>query len=283
VNSLQDYHRDHTQRSSIGRSKRKKVRDKARKGKKIFLFFSAIPLLAGIFAFWTYEQFRHSPFFRVKAVQVEGCTRVQSEEVLRSLQLDPNSNILLLDLSALSARARCNPWIQEASICRHLPHTLLVKVLERRPAGILVADVPYLISEDGVVLAHLQGRDGFDLPFIRLATPGRGLQAGDLVQIGPFRGGSTIWRDLSQTLQGAGAKVREICQAKDGSLSVHLGGGMPSLRFRTESAEEQFARLREVLTRYDPDLGSLEYIDLRFSGKVILKPMGRGGERIGKG
>jgi hypothetical protein len=30
-------------------------------------------------------------------------------------------------------------------------------------------------------------------------------------------------------------------------------------------------------------LGSLEYIDLRFSGKVILKPMGRGGEGIGKG
>ena len=209
--------------------------------------------------------------------------RVRSQEILSSLQLDPNSNILLLDLSALSARARGNPWIQEASICRHLPHTLLVKVLERRPVGILVADNPYLISEDGVILARLQGHDGLDLPLIRLATPGRGLRVGDLVQIGPFQRGSTIWRDLSQTLEGSGAKIREICQAKDKSLSVHLGGRMPSLRVRPESAEEQFARLREVLLHQDPDLGSLEYIDLRFSGKVILKPMGRGGEEIGKG
>jgi cell division protein FtsQ len=280
---LQDYHRDSPKRSSIGRSKRKKVRDKARKGRRVFLFFLAIPLLAAIFIFWTYEQFRHSPFFRVKAVQVEGCARVPSQEVLNSLQLDPNANILLLDLSALSARVRSNPWIQEASICRRLPHTLLVEVLERRPAGILVADNPYLISGDGVILAPLQGHDELDLPLIRLATPGRGLQVGDLVQIGPFQSGSTIWRDLSQTLNGSGAKVREICQAKDGSLSVHLGGGMPSLRLRPESAEEQLARLREVLMRVDPDLGSLEYIDLRFSGKVILKPMGRGGEGIGKG
>ncbi len=280
---MQDYHRDSPKRSSIGRSKRKKVRDKARKGRRVFLFFLAIPLLAAIFIFWAYEQFRHSPFFRVKAVQVEGCARVPSQEVLNSLQLDPNANILLLDLSALSARVRSNPWIQEASICRRLPHTLLVEVLERRPAGILVADNPYLISGDGVILAPLQGHDELDLPLIRLATPGGGLQVGDLVQIGPFQSGSTIWRDLSQTLNGSGATVREICQAKDGSLSVHLRGGMPSLRLRPESAEEQFARLREVLMRVDPDLGSLEYIDLRFSGKVILKPMGRGGEGIGKG
>ncbi len=208
---------------------------------------------------------------------------MHSEEVLNSLRLDPDSNILLLDLSALSARVRCNPWIQEVSICRRLPHTLRVEVLERRPAGILMADARYLISEDGVILARLQGHEEFDLPLIRLATPGAGLQAGDPIQIGPFQRGSTIWRNLIQTLKGAGVKIREICQAKDGSLSVRLGGRMPSLRFRTESSEEQFARLREVLLRCDPDLGSLEYIDLRYSGKVILKPMGRGGGRIGKG
>jgi hypothetical protein len=280
---LQDYHRDSPQRSSTGRSKRKKARDTGRKGKRIFLFFLAIPLLAAIFLFWTYEQFRHSPFFRVKAVRVEGCARVPSQEVLSSLALEPDSNILLLDLSALSARAESNPWIQEASICRRLPHTLLVKVQERRPAGIWVAGKPYLISEDGVILARLQGQGGLDMPLIRLATPEGVLRVGHQVQVGLFQRGSTIWRDLSQTLQGAGAQIREVCQAKDGSLSVRLGGRMPSLRLRPESAEEQFARLREVLTRYDLDLGSLEYIDLRFSGKVILKPAGRGGEQIGKG
>ena len=279
---LQDYHRDPPKGSSTGRSKRKKVRDKARKGKRIFLFFLAIPLLAAIFLFWTYEQFRHSSFFRVKAVRVEGCARVPSQEVLSSLALDPDSNILLLDLSALSARAESNPWIQEASICRCLPHTLLVKVQERRPAGILVADKPYLISEDGVILARLHGQDGLEMPLIRLATPQGVLRVGDLVQVGLFQRGSTIWRDLSQTL-GAGAQVREVCQAKDGSLSVRLGGRMPSLRLRPESAEEQFARLREVLMRYGTDLGSLGYIDLRFSGKVILKSAGTGGEEIGKG
>jgi hypothetical protein len=146
----------------------------------------------------------------------------------------------------------------------------------------LVADKPYLISEDGVILARLHGQDGLEMPLIRLATPQGVLRVGDLVQVGLFQRGSTIWRGLSQTL-GAGAQVREVCQAKDGSLSVRLVGRMPSLRLRPESAEEQFARLREVLMRYGTDLGSLGYIDLRFSGKVILKPAGTGGEEIGKG
>jgi cell division septal protein FtsQ len=191
------------------------------------------------------------------------------------LKLDPDCNILLLDLSALSARVRSDPWIEEAAICRRLPHTLMVKIMERRPAGILVVKDRYLISEDGVILPRLPKNEAADLPFIHLATAEGRYQTGDAVQTGPFQRGSTVWRDLSQTLRGLGAQIREVYQTKDGSLSFHLGGGMPSLRLRAESFEEQCTRLKEALASYGSDWRSLEYIDLRFSGKVILKPLGK--------
>jgi hypothetical protein len=220
----------------------------------------------------------------VEAVRVERCAQVSPQEVSDLLRLEPNSNILLLNLSQLAERARRHPWIQEACISRRLPHTLVVKIEERRPACVLFGVNPYLVSEDGVILASLRGRDFPDLPFIRLADE-QTFQSGERINSPLFQRGHYFWRDFGQALRGMGGQIEKIYQAKDGSLSLSLGERMPFLRLRPESSEleEQVARLKGIVSRYHPDWRSLEYIDLRFLGKVILKPRGKGGGGLGKG
>jgi len=244
------------------------------------------PLLAvAILVFlgaWGFRLFQRSASFRLEAILVEGCAQISPQEILDLLELEPCSNILLLDLGELSKRVRSNPWIQEASLRRHLPHTLVVKIEERRPAGILSGDDCFLVSEDGVILTSLEGRDLPFLPLIRLAEA-RDLRVGETIESGLFRGGHIFWRDVHQMVASKGGQMREICQARDGSLSMNLGEGMPSLRWRPESLEEQMVRLKGVMSLYHPDWRTLEYIDLRYSGKVILKPVGKGGGGFGKG
>ena len=246
------------------------------------LFLLVLPLLGAGIASWSYKQFCTSPLFRVEAVQVERCSQVSPQEVSNSLSLEPNANILLLDLSELAGRARRNPWVQEASIRRLLPHTLLVKVVERRPAGVLLGGDPFLVSEDGMILASLKGQDSPKLPLIRLEGE-RSFQVGDTVRSAMFQRDCYLWRGFSQFLKGAGGQIREIYETKDGSLQVKLDQGMPSLKLRPESLEEQFARMGKVFSRHSIDWASVEYVDLRFSGRVILKPTGKGGEGLGKG
>lgn len=245
------------------------------------LFSLLMPVIAATLI-WGFRQFRHSPLFRVQGVRVERCAQVSPQEVTDLLKLEADSNILLLDLSELAERARSHPWVQEASIGRRLPHTLVVKIEERRPACVLLGANPYLVSEDGMILASLKGRTVADLPSFRLAEGGD-FRMGERIDSSLFQRGQYFWRDLQQFLKGSAIQIREIYQAKDGSLSVSLGGGMPSLRLRPESLEEQAPRLMSVISRYGPGWRSLEYIDLRFSGKIILKPVGKGGGGLGKG
>ncbi|MDH7500259.1 MAG: FtsQ-type POTRA domain-containing protein [candidate division NC10 bacterium] len=244
------------------------------------------PLLAlAILVFlgaWGFRLFQGGAAFRLEAIQVEGCAQISAQEVRDSLHLESSSNLLLLDLSELSRRLRSNPWIREASVRRHLPHTLVVKIEERRPAGILPGPVRFLVSEDGVILSAWKGGDLPPLPFLHL-TGTRGLEVGGTITSNLFQAGSCLWRDLQQMLTVRGGQIREIWEGRDGSLSMNLGEGMPSLRWRAESLEEQLARLKEVMSLYHPDWRALEYIDLRFSGKVILKPVGKGGGGVGKG
>jgi hypothetical protein len=202
--------------------------------------------------------------------------------VVDLLKLEADSNLLLLDLSELAERARRHPWVQEASISRRLPHTLVVKIEERRPACVLVGANPYLVSEDGMILSSLKARPVGDLPSFRLAE-GRDLRMGERINSSLFQRGQYFWRDLQQSLKGSAIPIRDIYQAKDGSLSVSLGGGRPSLRLRPESLEEQAPRLMNIMAGYGLDWSSLEYIDLRFPAKIILKPVGKGGGGLGKG
>ena len=265
-------------------SQRPAPRHRARRLRRsILLLLLGLPLL-GFSGRWSYRQFQQSPLFRVEAIEVERCMQISPREVWNALQLGPNENILLLDLPELAGRACSNPWIQEASIRRDLPHTLLVRIVERRPAGILLGENPYLVSEDGMILASLKARreEYANLPYIRLAGRGQ-FQVGDRIESGLFQRSQFLWREFSRTLKGMGVPIREIWEAKDGDLTLHLGRRMPAIRLHPDSLEEQFPRLKTVCSLSGGNWGSLDYIDLRFSRKVILKLKEGGGERFGKG
>ena len=106
---------------------------------------------------------------------------------------------------------------------------------------------------------------------------------GDRIESALFQRSQFLWGDFSRTLKGMGVPIREIWEAKDGDLTLHLGGKMPAIRLHPESLEEQFPRLKTVCSLSGGNWGSLDYIDLRFPRKVILRLKKGGGEGFGKG
>lgn len=215
-----------------------------------------------------------SPYFRLREVAVEGNLLLSAEEVVRSLDLPPEAGALEVDLRDLAARLTRNPWIREASVRRQLPLGLAVQIVERAPEMVLVADRPYLLAADGVVLAALSGDEAPEAPALPVfrAPRGRTFAPGDRVYGADLARGLAVWRQfhLAHALQGQPAQ--EIALEGDGTFRVNLGPGMPVVRIRGDDLETQLARLEAVLARASRPLAGYAYIDLRFGDRVVVKP-----------
>lgn len=213
-----------------------------------------------------------SPYFRLREVAVEGNLLLSAEEVVRSLDLPPGAGALEVDLSALAARLTRNPWIREASVRRQLPLGLAVRVVERAPDMVLMADRPYLLGADGVVLAALREDEVPTLPILRVPG-GQTFAPGDRVFGADLALGLAVWRQfhLARGLQGKPAQ--EIVLDGEGTYSVNLGPGMPVVRIRSDDLQTQLTRLEAVLARAGRPLEGYAYIDLRFGDRVVVKPV----------
>jgi len=234
--------------------------------------FAFIAALAFLFGAWGIQHLSKLPYFQVAQVSVEGHFQLSAEEIVDGLGLPPHANLLELDLEALHRHLLRNPWIKEAFVKRRLPFTLIVRVVERMPEAILIADRAYLLSGDGVVLSEVEG-DVPPLPVLR-APVKRPYTPGEVILPQEVAKGLSIWKRFQTAAVLSGKQTREITLAQDGSYMVSMGPELPFIRLRAEDVDGQLERLGQVLTLTGNDLGNYEYVDLRFGGKVIVRPRG---------
>lgn len=216
-------------------------------------------------------------YFRLSELLVEGNRRVPSAAIIESLGLAPDVSILEVDLRALAAQVVRNPWIKTARVARHFPATLQVQVSERTPHAVVVADRAYLVSEDGLILQETSAVETSDLPLLRLHAD-RPLAAGERIDPVRVEQGARLWQRFHQGALGPDVQAREIQLKDDGSCTVLLDPGLPSLHFGEEDgSQRQLDRLARILEMRGATLRDVEYADFRFADKVIVKPRSKEG------
>jgi len=215
----------------------------------------------------------HLPYFRVAEIQVEGNLQVAAQDIIASLGLAPETSILEVNLPALARRALENPWIKEASVQRRLPLSLTIRVVERMPEAVFIADRRYLLSADGVILSELDPEELPTLPTLRAADPRR-VSIGERILSSEMAQGLSVWRQfqLANALQGE--RAHEMAMAGDGSYVVNLGQRMPLIRLRAQDMEGQLRRLGAALSASGQALERFADVDLRFRDRVVFKPAG---------
>ena len=117
--------------------------------------------------------------FTVRRVEVRGLERMQRLPVY-SVALDQNSMAMpLVDLDDTRRRLLRFGWIAEARVSRRLPDTLLIDIVERRPAAIWQHEHRLvLIDREGVVLEPVRLEAMPDLPLV--IGPAANTQTGSL-------------------------------------------------------------------------------------------------------
>lgn len=220
-------------------------------------------LLVGTALWAGWSQVMHSEHLKVKTVEVRGNHFLSEGEIRELLGPADGANILGLDIDDLKRRLRASPWLDEATVRRTLPDTLLVEVREREPLALAEVDRLYLMDAEGDLIDLYGARTAaYDLPIVRgLAGLGEDERRARAARVA----------DLLHDLGELQAEVSEIAVEPGGDLSVVLRRGGEILRLGAPPYRRgvaAFLGMRRDLVERCPHA---EYFDLRFRGRIFAK------------
>lgn len=169
-----------------------------------------------------------SPRFAVTEIDVVGNDRRPSESVAAESGIAVGANIFSLDLDGARARILADPWIAEAQLARRLPGTILVQVVERRPAALLALDDTYLVTAEGEPFKRLDLGDPTDLPLVT------GLRAENLDDdregsMRAIRRAIDLAAEYERGPMAKRAPLEEVHIQTDGTFAVVVGRGAMQL------------------------------------------------------
>ena len=105
--------------------------------------------------------------FRVKSVDIQGLRRMDPKPVY-AIALDQKTTAMpLVDVTAIRERLLGFGWVKDARVSRRFPDTLVIDIVERRPAALWQDDQRLsLIDAEGVVLDRVPVSQMPDLPLL---------------------------------------------------------------------------------------------------------------------
>lgn len=198
--------------------------------------------------------------FSIRKVEFIGNKHL-SEKELKTL-----SGITEKHISTKSIRENLmkSPWIRDVSIRIDLPETLKIRIGETEPFALLeIKGRPFLIDDNGRLLEELRGEAVPFLPVI-LADPYKNRESfTEALNLAKVLKAREIAKERNRVEIIANKEKEDISVVIDGVV-IKVGYG---------KYEEKFERLLELEEEIKKRAMAVEYIDLRFSDNVIVKPV----------
>lgn len=205
-----------------------------------------------------------SPLLEVRDVRLVGGRHTTPQEVARAAGLDGGSNLLLLSPEEVARRVRRLAWVERAEVARVLPRTLRVRIVERRPAAVLVAASPtagagrgWLVDERGVVLGRGEARRG--LPALAVAGESVGAP-GERLRSEEARAAARVLSALPRSLRH---RVVAAFAPSVERITLSLADGTLVRYGPAEDLGAKNAVLHALLRRLGPHPAPGGYIDVR--------------------
>ncbi len=213
---------------------------------------------------WTYTG---TGVLNVKHVEVRGASAL-SEEYLRALSgITPQTHLLKMNVKAVEKALLSEPCLAAVEVRRRFPGTVVLKVSERRPSGVIVQGGRFLlVDQGGVVLASVDEmppglveiRD-LQLP---LLLPGNRVSGLDFAMVTSLLG--SLPAPLRERTQVVGMRhAHGLYLEANGALVIY--GEADDLSRKNAVT---LMALGVLLPRY----GAVEYIDVSLPEHAVIKP-----------
>jgi cell division protein FtsQ len=113
-----------------------------------------------------YKELLQLPYLQVKKIHVEGCRRQSPANIISLAAINPQINLLSIDLKNMCQRLENSPWIERAQVKRTLPDQLDISIWEREPVALINLNQLHLVDEKGRVFKKAERKDGLTLPIL---------------------------------------------------------------------------------------------------------------------
>lgn len=200
----------------------------------------------------------------VSELKFSGMQHLKQSDLQKLIRLRTGDELFGVPSSEIRTRLMKSPWVKDAVIRKELTGRVLISVFEAVPRAILqTGDRFTLIDRDGVLLEEVPGSQEKLLPVIRGIDPSQMRDAyrealAFVEVIHAKRGGSA-----AGNLVISGSRPEELTLTVD-QISVRIGAG----DFERKLADLQFVK-EEIAKRNI----RVEYIDLRFANRIVVKPV----------
>jgi cell division protein FtsQ len=170
-------------------------------------------------------------------------------------------NLFQIDLARVQRDLGGIGWVRRIDIEKKLPDTLRIKITERAPVALVRnGDVLSYVDQDGVSFAELSPRVGAnDLPVI---TDAHGAELARTV---------TLLRDLRAKDRELYSRVSEVWPIPPRGFALYDRDLGAVVYANGEDVVNKWRNLYGVLAAENNP--KIEYADLRFADRVIVKPL----------
>jgi cell division protein FtsQ len=214
-------------------------------------------------AVWAYRQTQSDARFAVRKIEIAGAVHTPRVAIDAVTQRYTGLNLFKIDIARVQQDLGSLPWIARIDIEKKLPDTLRITIAERMPVALLQngAKLQY-VDEQGVTFADLSASVGDDdLPLI---TNAAGPELARTV---------ALIRDLRAHDPQAFARISEVRPVAPDGFALfdrQLGAFLYANR---ADLSPKLRHLDAILAAEQMRPRSIEYADLRFDDRIVIKPI----------
>ena len=243
------------------------------KGLKAFNLITVLSVALGLLALTGrqgYQWALQSPLFQMKDIAVEGNRIISEERILSLAGIDPQCNIFLFDVNAAEKRIAEDHFVREVKVKRRLPSKVVISIEERVPL-VFLENFGGMIDGESVLLPPLPVEHWPDLPILtgvdmNVEGYGEPLQSDRLKWVISFL------KDMSALKSRIPLEISEIDVSDVHHPLLYTGDGAVPIRIGGTGSLSQLISLPLVLTDLDRKGIEAEYIDVRFSDQIVVRP-----------
>jgi cell division protein FtsQ len=233
-----------------------------------------LAIVAGILIFAGYRAAASASFFQVRKIEVQGTSRVSSDEVQAIVRKEvEKSGVWKADLNGMNARLETLPWIRNALVSRVLPDGIRVRIVERVPRAVVrTASGRFRwVDEDAVLLGEMLPTDQIPAFFLRGLNEEdpEGARKENCERVAKFLELQQAWDEA-----GLSERVSEVNLIDIRDVRAQLAGDNSQIEIRLGS-QDHGKRLQDALNvldsqRQSPHGSLISYIDLSQGKRAIV-------------